>query len=127
VISHRDPADEGVGETGETAPALTQVVVGRDKSLTKSSRQMRSIRPEKPAKMDDSDAAGPSNDGRFGLRPLWREFSMEVRVLSGALEASCSRGDSPSIVVDAVRLASTFRRYSASWRSAEQRAKFRSS
>jgi hypothetical protein len=34
--------------------------------------------------MDDSDAPGPINAGRIGLRALWREFSVEVRVLSGA-------------------------------------------
>jgi len=40
-------------------------------------------------KMDGLDALQRIYIARLKLRALWREFSVEVRVLSGALERPC--------------------------------------
>src|SRR5262249_55672676 len=44
---------------------------------------------EKPDDADDLDAGRPIYAGRPRLRALWTEWSVEVRVLSGASKLSC--------------------------------------
>jgi hypothetical protein len=56
----------------------------RDKSLTKVVPPDASDASREPRKLDDSDAAGPINSGRIGLRALWTIWSVVVRVHSGA-------------------------------------------
>ena len=54
--------------------------------VTTSTPSITSSASTKPRKLDDLDARGSTYTPRSRLRALWTVWSVEVRVLSGALE-----------------------------------------
>src|SRR6185437_14241402 len=64
-----------------------------------------SIPSTEPPNLDDSDAGASTYGSRPRLRALWTLWSVEVRVLSGALRKPCTAGLSlcPDVELGAVR------------------------
>jgi hypothetical protein len=57
----------------------------RDNTVTTSNASITSNTSTNPHDLDDLDARGGIYTGRSRLRALWTAWSVEVRVLSGAL------------------------------------------
>ena len=74
----RATAQSGILETGGAAQMA--------RGVTTSIGSIASNAYTEPRKLDDSDAPGSIYAPGTGLRALWTEWSVEVRVLSGAPE-----------------------------------------
>src|SRR5262249_3731323 len=91
VEVHRDHQSEEA--TDRRHPADDRSPAGRHRhspsrrgnTVATSIPSRMSVASQNPRKLDPPDAAGRSYASRIGLRALWTEWSVEVRVLSGAL------------------------------------------